>query len=224
MNRENAIKLANKIGINFMSIVREEYEMLILEAIYASPMGDYLIFKGGTALRLAYDSPRFSEDLDFSTVKSFSCLMMKSVYENLIKSLPYLSLVDFREKYHTCFALFKIKEPFLPQAFSIKVEISKRKVGWKKNIDYQENILHSPTMPTKVFALTTTQEHIFQNKKLLLTERQKARDLFDLWYLSKLLKKEVDLSKTKLSSQKIKSELNSFLPIKYRRVYKELAK
>lgn len=31
--------------------------------------GQYLIFKGGTALRLAYKSPRFSDDLDFALLK-----------------------------------------------------------------------------------------------------------------------------------------------------------
>jgi len=33
-------------------------------------MSQKLVFKGGTALRLAYGSPRFSDDLDFSELKT----------------------------------------------------------------------------------------------------------------------------------------------------------
>jgi predicted nucleotidyltransferase component of viral defense system len=47
-------------------VVREYWELIILKGLYESPQGRYLIFKGGTALWLAYDSPRFFEHLDFS--------------------------------------------------------------------------------------------------------------------------------------------------------------
>jgi len=41
--------------------------MIILKKLYGSDQGKSFVFKGGTALRLAYGSQRFSEDLDFST-------------------------------------------------------------------------------------------------------------------------------------------------------------
>lgn len=226
MDQETAENLSREVGINATHIVREEYEMIILNEILGSPLGDHLVFKGGTALRLAYDSPRFSEDLDFSTLKSFSCQKIKQVYQKLTAILPSLSLAEFRDKYFTCFALFKIKEPFLPQTFSIKVEISKRKVNWKKDIDYHQIVLHTPISPIKTFALVATQERIWKDKKRALSGREKARDLFDLWYLGQILKKPIDFKKIKTNqdSKKIKSELNQFLPEKYRRVIKELRK
>jgi len=43
-----------------------------LSHLYAQTGSDALAFKGGTALRLLYGSPRFSEDLDFTGhLKSF---------------------------------------------------------------------------------------------------------------------------------------------------------
>lgn len=57
------------MGIDRTQVVREYWELIILKGFYESPQGRYLIFKGGTALRLAYGFPRFSEDLDFSLTK-----------------------------------------------------------------------------------------------------------------------------------------------------------
>ena len=50
----------------FPNIVREYFQHIFLTELYKLPDAEKLLFKGGTALRIVYDSPRFSEDLDFS--------------------------------------------------------------------------------------------------------------------------------------------------------------
>lgn len=50
----------------FPNIVREYAQHLFLTELYQLPGSENLLFKGGTALRVIYGSPRFSEDLDFS--------------------------------------------------------------------------------------------------------------------------------------------------------------
>src|SRR3990167_7676647 len=50
----------------FPNIVREYAQHLFLAELYQLPGSEKLLFKGGTALRIVYGSPRFSEDLDFS--------------------------------------------------------------------------------------------------------------------------------------------------------------
>ena len=50
----------------FPNIVREYAQHLFLSELYQLPGSEKLLFKGGTALRIIYNSPRFSEDLDFS--------------------------------------------------------------------------------------------------------------------------------------------------------------
>lgn len=50
----------------FPNIVREYFQHLFLSLLYQQAGADSLLFKGGTALRIVYGSPRFSEDLDFS--------------------------------------------------------------------------------------------------------------------------------------------------------------
>jgi predicted nucleotidyltransferase component of viral defense system len=69
MEQSIAEQKGRELGIDRTQVVREHWELIILRGLYESPQGRYLIFKGGTALRLAYDSSRFSEDLDFSLTK-----------------------------------------------------------------------------------------------------------------------------------------------------------
>ena len=54
-----------QMGI-FPNIVREYFQHIFLSELYKLPNAQKLLFKGGTALRIVYGSPRFSEDLDFS--------------------------------------------------------------------------------------------------------------------------------------------------------------
>src|SRR3989338_6390258 len=50
----------------FPNIVREYFQHIFLGELYKLPNAEKLLFKGGTALRIVYGSPRFSEALDFS--------------------------------------------------------------------------------------------------------------------------------------------------------------
>ncbi|MBS3906484.1 MAG: nucleotidyl transferase AbiEii/AbiGii toxin family protein, partial [Syntrophaceae bacterium] len=83
MEQSIAEQKARELGIDRTQVVREYWELIILRGLYESPQGRYLIFKGGTALRLAYGSPRFSEDLDFSLTKD----VMKGKFLPLIKKI-----------------------------------------------------------------------------------------------------------------------------------------
>ncbi len=47
------------------NLLREYLQYKILEAIYDSPLGQKLVFMGGTAIHIIHGNARFSEDLDF---------------------------------------------------------------------------------------------------------------------------------------------------------------
>ena len=68
MNKEEASRLAREQKIDVSMVVREEWEMKVLKVLAESEIGGKIFFKGGTALRLGYGSPRFSEDLDFTVM------------------------------------------------------------------------------------------------------------------------------------------------------------
>jgi predicted nucleotidyltransferase component of viral defense system len=58
--------LANRCQTTAENVVREYFQHLFLSAIYRKKGSEKLLFKGGTALRIVWHSPRFSEDLDFT--------------------------------------------------------------------------------------------------------------------------------------------------------------
>jgi predicted nucleotidyltransferase component of viral defense system len=59
--------LAAKLQTTELNVRREYCQHLFLSYFYHQPLTDQIYFKGGTALRMLYNSPRFSEDLDFSS-------------------------------------------------------------------------------------------------------------------------------------------------------------
>jgi len=61
---KNAIK--NQIQPKY--IYREYCQNIFLSFLYQQKKSKQLLFKGGTALRIVYNSPRYSEDLDFTII------------------------------------------------------------------------------------------------------------------------------------------------------------
>lgn len=197
------------------NIVREAYEILILQIIAESALAKNLVFKGGTALRLAYNSPRFSEDLDFSVLKKLPFKDFKNIIENLCSKYKEIEPSDLSDKRYTFFALLKIKEDFLSQKFSIKIEVSKRKFSSFQKPGFEPLPLKSPVLPINVFFNVMSLETILENKLRAVKERIKSRDLFDIWFVSKLLKKPIDFRIKGFNKTMIRQELNRYLPKNY---------
>ena len=63
---ESIRKLAIHQQTTEQNVVREYAQHLFLAWFYQQRGAHKVMFKGGTALRFVYHSPRFSEDLDFS--------------------------------------------------------------------------------------------------------------------------------------------------------------
>jgi len=80
-------ELATIFKIDEYSIFREYLQLLFLSYLYQEKKANKLFFKGGTALRLIFGSPRFSEDLDFSTTYSDSEItkLLKNIEAKIAK-------------------------------------------------------------------------------------------------------------------------------------------
>lgn len=66
ITREALIETSVRYHTGGLNIAREYIQHLFLKYFYNKPNSDRVLFKGGTALRIVFESPRFSEDLDFS--------------------------------------------------------------------------------------------------------------------------------------------------------------
>jgi len=220
MEQSIAEQKARELKIDKTQVVREYWELILLKGLYGSPFGRYLIFKGGTALRLTYGSPRFSEDLDFSLAKDALRGKFSSFIEKMIIPFPEMSLTDLEEKHHTYLAEIKVTQNYLPFPFRIKIEISKREI---KGYQWELKLLSSPATVIQVMAQVATLEQIYNDKLACLKGRAKPRDLFDLWYISEKLK--IPYTPKKISSKKeLVRDLRKYLPSDFWPAIEGLAK
>jgi len=68
LNIENLEEFTNRYQTDPDNVVREYCQHLFLSYLYQLSGSERLLFKGGTALRVVFGSPRFSEDLDFTGI------------------------------------------------------------------------------------------------------------------------------------------------------------
>lgn len=219
MNKQLADSLQKSLGISQEQIVREEYEMIILKTLFESELGKSFVFKGGTALRLAYGSPRFSEDLDFSVIEKFDKKVLDKLLKSIADQYEVLKFIEARQKYFTYFALFKVKEDLTPQAFSIKFEASIRPVDWKKDKDYQLLVLNSKVTNLTVLTQVASLERIEQEK--LTIDPPRVRDLFDLWFIGQKLGTPTPMNFKGWDVRVVKRELHKLLPEQDRRLLEQ---
>jgi len=209
MEREIAENLARELRIDVTQVVREFWEIIILKGLFDSPEGKFLIFKGGTALRLVYSSPRFSEDLDFSLISDRLKEKFNSLVKKIISPYPELTITDLEEKYYTYLGEIKITQDFLPSPFRIKIEISKRRErGYKSEL----TVITSPVSTVQCLGRVATLEQLYKDKLTCLEERAKPKDIFDLWYISQKLKKVYRPETILIPKRELVRELRKFLP------------
>lgn len=210
------------LGISRDQILREEAEMEILSALADDKLGARLAFYGGTALRLAYNSPRFSEDIDMLRLKPVSFTDFKKFINKIVNAHSQWRLKDLKDKRQTTFALIKIKDQKLKHAFSVKLEVHKPSGKIKLKTDLL--LLKSPLTVAEPLLLVPALKELKELKIKALLNRKKARDIFDLWYIAQVLREKIELPKKlpAYAPREFTNELQVFLPKKYYPVIKEL--
>ncbi len=167
--------------IDQYSIFREYLQIKFLNEFYKNKQLNQTYFKGGTALRLIFASPRFSEDLDFTTLIPLEKItpILSTTIQKLKLEFPQLSLRQLPTTQGYSAKLY-LPVDFAPQPPTIKLDFSTR----ESVLEPMTNPL-STTLPITSISLV---EHL--SKKELLAEkvrailhRDKGRDLFDFWFL-----------------------------------------
>lgn len=209
LDQYNLSLLTKKLKIAPLNIIRENMELEILNALAQSEITTKIIFYGGTALRLAFGSPRYSEDLDFLMVKNIDVKDLQSALFRLATDSGDIVIKDIKDKRNTLFSLIHIKNSTLKHPLNIKIEIAKR----KNRIQYEHIPLASPCSDLKPIVPTITIESLEQLKVIAIKKRNEPRDWFDLWYITKLLKKPWKPPlEFPFDKKEFKRELKRFLP------------
>jgi predicted nucleotidyltransferase component of viral defense system len=222
MDKNQLTRLSKELEISTDQILREEAEMIFLDALSKDKFGSKVVFYGGTALRLVYGSPRFSEDIDLIQTRAINNLEFTNFIEATVEHNSNWSLKDIYDKRKTKFALILIKEEKLKHNFSLKIEL--HKPVKKVDLEAELSLIKSPVSVLEPLLLVPRLEKLYEFKLSALHGRQKARDVFDLWYLAQARKEKFVLP-AKLPSygeREFKNELRVFLPKKYYPVVDQL--
>ena len=221
MDKEFALRLAAKIGIDVQQVIREEAELNFLRGLFESSISDKLVFKGGTALRLLYGSARFSEDLDFSLTGNIIAEQFKKVIIGIVNSDERFSIMDLASKYYTNLAQIRIKEAWRDLALSLKIEVSKRVIK-ESDVGIATAMAKSNATNITVMVKAFTLEQILEEKLITIQQRKMPRDIFDIWFICQKINKPFTLGKFGYPKGKIRQELRKFLPKEYYPVIEEL--
>lgn len=210
------IKTAVKLQTNEVNVRREYFQHLILSYIYRQKDGERLLFKGGTALRFVFNSPRFSEDLDFEAF-ALSPRQIENIIldagEEMAKENLGFDIIDAIRTADGYIAKLVFVTPKGPLV--IKTDFSLRKNLDKGLVKNLESIY---ILPYQLVVLG--QEKLIEGKLAAFFNREKPRDYYDLYYairanlipvaLRPILEKALPIvRKTKINFDK---ELKVFLP------------
>lgn len=222
MNENQLQGYIKQFGIARDQILREEAEMEILGEFAQDKLSAKLVFYGGTALRLVYGSPRFSEDIDLLVMKKTSFAEFKKFVTELIKKHSNWNLKDMKDKRQTMFALINISDEKLKHAFSVKIEAHKPE--HKPKIEIELALVKSPMSAAEPLLLVPTLKELQKLKELALFGRKKGRDIFDLWYIAQSLRENFLMPKKmpEYKKREFENELKVFLPKKYYPVINQL--
>ncbi len=222
-------KLTERWQTTTDNVVREYFQQLFLSYLYQEKNSDGLLFKGGTALRIIWQSPRFSEDLDFTgadtSIKNIEALMegalakiemegaQTAIIESKSTSGGHLGIFEFGTSEYTS---------------RIQIEVSLR--NGKKGLGMAALVRSDLVMPYTLIHLK--EDTLVAEKIHACLTRGKARDFYDLYFIlrSRMAFKEAFIQDKQLKpkivdaikSKKLnfRRELKTFLPVSQHMVIK----
>ena len=232
--------LSDKNGIDKYSILREIIQISFLEELYKLPQSKRLFFKGGTALKILFDSTRYSEDLDFTTNLDAKEIIkiVDETASQLNKEYPKLTVKNLD-------TLTGISKKIL-----LPVDISSQPMTIKLDFSQRENVIDpkSGTIFTSLPITTSSviqhlsDEEILAEKYRAIINRIKGRDLYDFLFLLKrgvkfnlkLVNEKLNYYKEKYNPEdfvkkinkwdekELDSDIRRFLPLKDRSIIPEI--
>ncbi len=231
ITRQFITELSTKNQTSEQNVAREYCQHLFLSYLYKRAGAEKLLFKGGTALRVIFKSPRFSEDLDFSTyeisvpeINSLVDAILNDMGKEGIQSEKKVNPETHGETSGGYFAIINIK--LLEFDSEIRIQVSLRdKAQLVSNTALIENDFIPP------YTIIYLEERLLVSEKVkALLDRAKPRDFFDLYFmlrhreLVKFIPKDIDNLKEKLLDalkNGWEKELKLFLPTSYHPLIKD---
>ncbi|MBI2443629.1 MAG: nucleotidyl transferase AbiEii/AbiGii toxin family protein [Candidatus Magasanikbacteria bacterium] len=176
----NLEKFTKQSQTSLDNIVREYCQHLFLSFLYRQSEADKLLFKGGTALRIVFKSPRFSEDLDFTGV-NIRQAEIEEIFGNTLASVEQTGVqVELSVSKPTTGGYIGIAY-FFAYGLKITVEIQvSLRVG--KKLSGVSAFIENDYIPAYTL-VHLPKDEIVQGKMEALLNRHKPRDFYDFFFL-----------------------------------------
>lgn len=176
-------------------IFREELQKAILTSFSKEGVFQNIVFQGGTALRLFYDNPRYSEDLDFVLREDSPSInignFLKKTKDFIGHSYSFLEGVKTRtQKKESDFQRYIIKTTSEDPEQRVRINIEL--FDLPSYLNETKILSFSPFQPV---VRVERPEEILVDKVAALSGRKyiKGRDLWDIYFLTEQKDLSVDL-------------------------------
>jgi len=186
--------------LNKEHIEKDYFQDLLLFNLYKQT--NLLVFKGGTALYKLYGLQRFSEDLDFSLLKDVD---LEKIMKNVIANIKNSEIKEIKRMKDS--VLIKIAfKGILTKYNTIRIDINtKNPVLDKFDVKtYTSSYVDINPFSLRVLSL----KEIFAEKIHSILNRENARDLYDLFFLSKFVEIDKKIITNKLANFNMKFDFN----------------
>jgi len=184
LTRTQIQRLAQRNHIGMQVQERDYLQHLLLSLLYNRSQA--LIFKGGTALRLVYQSNRYSEDLDFNGPDDADTL--RHLWRDVIAALRDFGIqAEMRNEWESGVG-YSFDVSYQGPLYDgrdrskgkVRVDVNRR----SEPVETQRELVTSEYDDVRPFVVTVlTLEHLMAEKVRALLVRGKPRDLYDVWLL-----------------------------------------
>lgn len=186
LNKKELEKFKSVLGFNLGQVEKDYLQHLFL-LFFSRSVKDEIVFKGGTALQKVYALNRFSEDLDFTLIKTTDTNRLIEKISNDLNNFGFKTEHELIKSKTSKNYRFKIKGPLFDgterSIATLRIEISLRN-DLLLEPDLKENIpVYTDIQPYMVFVMNS--QEILAEKIRTIFQREKARDVYDLWFLLK---------------------------------------
>lgn len=173
-------KLATRHQTAEVNVAREYCQHLFLSALYQQPIADRVLFKGGTALRIIYGSPRFSEDLDFSGF-GIRAPAIEALLTETLSAVERVGIsLELEEAKATSGGYLGIVHNHIfGYRIEIRLEVSLR----TRTAPHASTALIAGDLLPSYTLLHLPQESLVEEKLKALLERGKPRDFYDVYFI-----------------------------------------
>lgn len=196
--------------------------------LYQISGNENLVFKGGTCLKICYNLPRFSEDLDFNT--ELSPEEIEATVKNALKGFRKLGIeveIERSEKFKktsSYTAHLRFKGPLYKESRSstntIQIDAGRR-TETVLEPDVKQVFSPYPDLPS-YFLTAMRLKEILAEKIAAMTQRSRGKDLFDVWFLPDRVELEEKLLKQKIKGENKENKVKLAKEVEYNRDLSDL--